>query len=191
MQQASEAARDWAWEEFGHAALGDSRRTARLVRMAATIAEHPAGKVAEVFRTSAERQGAYDLLANDRVRSDAVRKATLARCAQHKVVHISVDGTSLMLTDRLRTKDFGAIGSTTNGARTEGRSRVRTRRQWCASRHRRSAMVGTRGVEKAPRLLESPARGERDSALGACDRTSVRGDVGGGCSRMVSTRPRG
>jgi hypothetical protein len=33
------AAREWAYEEVGHAELGDTRRTARLVRMLATIAE--------------------------------------------------------------------------------------------------------------------------------------------------------
>lgn len=121
MIQTGEAARDWAREEFGHAQLGDSRRTARLVRMAAAIANRPAGKVAEVFRTSAERQGAYDLLANDAVRSsallDAVLTATLGRCVGNDVVHVVIDGTSLMLTDRRLAKDFGAIGATNNGAR--------------------------------------------------------------------------
>ena len=121
MSQANAAARDWAWEEFGHAELGDSRRTARLVRMAAAVADRPAGKVAEVFRTSAERQGAYDLLANDGVRSsallDSVSRATMAGCEGHDVVHVALDGTSLMLTDRRLAKDFGAIGSTNNGAR--------------------------------------------------------------------------
>jgi len=67
-------------EEFGHAELGDSRRTARLVRMAASLAERPGGKVLEVFRSNAEQQGAYDFLSNERIRGAdllaAMRSAT-------------------------------------------------------------------------------------------------------------------
>ncbi|POB73491.1 hypothetical protein CRN62_10640, partial [Vibrio vulnificus] len=32
---------DWAEEQFGHAKLGDPRRTARLVKMASDLAQHP------------------------------------------------------------------------------------------------------------------------------------------------------
>ena len=114
-------ARDWAYEEFGHAELGDRRRTSRLVRMLAAIAERPAGKVVEVFRSSAERQGAYDLLNNDAVRPDAllasIQQATAMRSSEEPFVYVVVDGTSLRLTDRQLTKDFGAVGSTANAAR--------------------------------------------------------------------------
>lgn len=72
-------ARAWAREEFGHAELGDPRRTARLVRMATSLAESPGGKIVEVFRSNAEQQGAYDLLANQRVHSDALLAAVRAR----------------------------------------------------------------------------------------------------------------
>lgn len=117
----STSTEEWARSEFGNAELGDTRRTQRLVRMAATAAEHPSGKITQVFRTSAERQGAYDLLSNDTVTGDellaALGQATAHRCAGHGFVHVAVDGTSLALTDRAGTKDFGAIGSTSNGAR--------------------------------------------------------------------------
>lgn len=113
-------ARDWAYEEFGHAELGDTRRTARLVRMAASLAERPGGKVLDVFRSNAEQQGAYDFLGNENVRSAdilaAMQAATVRRCADEPWVHVVVDGTSLRLTDRRRTKDFGGVGSTDNGA---------------------------------------------------------------------------
>jgi hypothetical protein len=120
MDGTKRAARDWAYEEFGHAELGDSRRTARLVRMAASLAERPGGKVLEVFRSNAEQQGAYDFLSNERIRGAdllaAVRSATTRRCAGEPWVHVVVDGTSLRLTDCRRTKGFGAVGSTNNGA---------------------------------------------------------------------------
>jgi hypothetical protein len=116
----SREARAWAYEEFGHAELGDSRRTARLVRMAASLAERPGGKILDVFRSNAEQQGAYDFLSNEKIRSgdmlDAMGAATARRCADESWVHVVVDGTSLRLTDYRRTKGFGAVGSTNNGA---------------------------------------------------------------------------
>jgi len=114
-------AREWAHEEFGHAQLGDARRTLRLVRMAAEAARHPGGTVLEVFRTHAERQGAYDFLANPHIREsdilDAMAIATAGRCEGRPFVFVVVDGTSLRLTDRKYAKDFGAVGTTTQGAR--------------------------------------------------------------------------
>jgi hypothetical protein len=114
-------ARDWAYEEFGHAELGDARRTSRLVRMAAALAEHPGGRVLDVFRSGAEQQAAYDLLGNSSVRQEsmlaATEAATVRRCEQAPWVHVVVDGTSLKLPDWQRRKDFGAVGSTNNGAR--------------------------------------------------------------------------
>jgi hypothetical protein len=110
----------WAREEFGHASLGDPRRTARLVRMATAFAESPGGKVVEVFRRNAEQQGAYDFLANDQVLETdmlaAVTTATSRRCKKDSWVHVVVDGTSLRITDRRRSKGFGGVGSTLNGA---------------------------------------------------------------------------
>ena len=119
--ESQQAARDWAYEEFGHAELGDVRRTDRIVRMAAALAEQPGGKVLDVFRSSAERQAAYDLLSNSRVRQEAMlaatETATVRRCSSAAWVHVVVDGTSLTLPDWKRQKDFGAVGSTLNGAR--------------------------------------------------------------------------
>ncbi|WXB19694.1 IS4 family transposase [Pendulispora albinea] len=113
-------AREWAYEEFGHAELGDARRTARLVRMTASLAARPGGRVLEVFRSSAEQQAAYDFLSNEKVRSEdllaAVRSATVRRCADESWVHVVVDGTSLRLTDWKREKGFGGVGSTQLGA---------------------------------------------------------------------------
>jgi Transposase DNA-binding len=77
--ESQRATREWAYEEFGHAELGDSRRTDRVVRMAAAPAEQPGGKVLDVFRSSAERQAAYDLLSNSRVSQDAMLAATETR----------------------------------------------------------------------------------------------------------------
>jgi hypothetical protein len=44
MRDEGRTTREWAYEEFGHTDLGDARRTARFVRMAAGLAEQPGGK---------------------------------------------------------------------------------------------------------------------------------------------------
>jgi hypothetical protein len=116
-----QSAVDWAEETFGHADLGDSRRTRRLVRIAKDAAQRPGGKVLEVCRTSATRQGAYDFLSNDKVLpeaiQDAVTKASAFGCRGAESCFVVVDGTALTLTDWQRKKDFGAIGATNLGAR--------------------------------------------------------------------------
>ena len=116
-----EEIRDWAEETFGHAELGDSRRTRRLVHLAAEAARHPAGKVLEVCKTGASRQGAYDFLNNQGVAPEAIQSAvtiaTARACNGEPFCFVVIDGTSLTLADWRRTKDFGAVGSTSNGAR--------------------------------------------------------------------------
>jgi len=77
--------------------------------------------VLEVFASSAERQGAYDFLENEDVDAGEVAEAMNAtvagRCAPHSYVFVSIDGSSLTLTDHQRSKDFGAVGATNQGGR--------------------------------------------------------------------------
>jgi hypothetical protein len=111
----------WAGQEYGLAELGDARRTARVVAMAARVAERPAGKVTEAFPTSAEQQGAYGLLENELVRVesliDAAASACARRCADEPVVFVPVDGTSVALADPYGRKGFGRVGTYSAGAR--------------------------------------------------------------------------
>jgi hypothetical protein len=58
---------DWSRDTFGGAVLGDVRRTERPVGMAAAAASNPAGKVTQVFSSSADREGAFRFLENDDV----------------------------------------------------------------------------------------------------------------------------
>jgi hypothetical protein len=111
----------WAEREFGDAQVGDRRRTQRLIGVAACACDRPAGKVSAVFSTDREREGAYDVLENEHVTHTALVEstttATALRCKDLPFVYVPVDGTSLTLTDRVREKDFGAVGSNKNGAR--------------------------------------------------------------------------
>lgn len=77
-----ESAKDCAEEVFGHAALGDCKRTRRLVHLAVEATKHPAGKVLEVCKTSATRQGAYDFLNNPSVAPEAVQQAVTIATAR-------------------------------------------------------------------------------------------------------------
>jgi hypothetical protein len=116
-----DACAEWAEEVFGGAELGDSRRTRRLVRMAAEVGRRPSGKIAEVYTDAAERQGAYDFVESDQVDAEAISRAvadsTAQRCAEYPWVYVAVDGTSIKLWDGTEGgKDFGSIGTYRNGA---------------------------------------------------------------------------
>jgi hypothetical protein len=85
------------------------------------MATDPAGSVLDVFKTSAERQGAYDFLENSAIRPDeltaSIAEATVVRASSADYAFVAVDGSSLNLTDLGRTKGFGAVGTNTAGAR--------------------------------------------------------------------------
>ena len=115
------AARRWARETFGGLSLGDTRRTARLVRMAGLAAERPSGTVPAVFDDDADQQGAYDFLENDQVSADAIEEghgaAVSACCSENREVLLVVDGSSLTFVDRARKRELGSVGTYTAGAR--------------------------------------------------------------------------
>ena len=111
------SAKSWAEKEFGTTALGDVRRTRRLVSMAAGAARRPSGKISAVFDKTHEREGAYDFLENPSIKADAVAESYFAatveraRCESKPLVYVVVDGSSINLTDARSEKDFGPIGS--------------------------------------------------------------------------------
>ncbi len=111
----------WAHDELLSADLKHVRRKKRAVAMLTSMGACPAGSVLEVFKTSAERQGAYDFLENSAVRAEdicaSIAQATAARAARSDYAFVAVDGSSLNLTDLARCKGFGAIGTNTAGAR--------------------------------------------------------------------------
>jgi hypothetical protein len=105
----------WAESEFGKAELGDPRRTARAVEMAARAAERPAGTVTAVIRGEAQREGAFRFLRNARVSAEALGRsshgATLRRWGSAPFVFVALDQSSLGLTDKSGSKDFGRVGT--------------------------------------------------------------------------------
>lgn len=104
----------WSHSEFGHAELGNRARTRRLVSMSEQAANRPAGKVTEIFNTSAEKEGAYKFIEKESVQERAVAKAAhvacARRCAEHAFVFVPVDGSSLAIKDGHQVKGLGPIG---------------------------------------------------------------------------------
>ena len=105
----------WSREQFGNAALGDARRTLRLVRMAARAAENPSGKLSEVFSAAKELDGAYDFVESDKLSVERLERAVghsaARQCAGAGRVRVAVDGSSLSLMEGPNTKGFGPIGA--------------------------------------------------------------------------------
>lgn len=112
---------EWAREEFGHAKLGDKRRTTRLVTMAARMAEHPAGTLTAIFPNSGEREGAYRFVENAEIPPEEMERARGVGCAKrlrpNSVVVVPIDQTSIQLPDSELVRDFGSVGPRRSGAR--------------------------------------------------------------------------
>src|SRR5208282_4724465 len=108
-------------DEFQDVALGDVRRGRRFRAMLGCLAARPAGRVSDVYRCAGQRQGAYDFLEHDGASVEAVQmsagRATARRCASFDSVYVALDGSSLTLTDRGESKDFGSIGPRMKRAR--------------------------------------------------------------------------
>lgn len=119
MQSCESSVESWAKSELKTARLGDSRRVERSASMLLRAAEHPAGKISEVVKDPAERQGAYDLLEGKRVGAGAMcaafADATLAR-AGDGLTYAAIDGTALQFTDLTGKKGLGTVGNLLHGA---------------------------------------------------------------------------
>lgn len=113
--QACSAAETWAKSAFGKVNLGDSRRTARLVRCVARAFEKPSGKLCETFARAKELGSAYDFVENPKVcirqLEEGVGLVTVAACARTERVRIAVDGSSAQVVDRTGKKGLGRIGA--------------------------------------------------------------------------------
>ncbi len=106
-----ENARDWAWETFGAARLGDARRVSRLVTLAEAAAEKPGCRLTDVCRNAAEREGGYRWLERGKVQaealSQAIVEATARRCAGLEQLIIPIDQTGISVVDRQGKKPIG------------------------------------------------------------------------------------
>jgi Transposase DDE domain/Transposase DNA-binding len=105
--------REWAEDQLASAEFGNVVRARRCAAMLRRAAEHPCGRLTEVFDKGAELEGAYRFV-EGQVRPEAIidafANATLRGASGLPYVLAVLDGTSLTLTDRGGKKDFGSIG---------------------------------------------------------------------------------
>lgn len=115
------AAKQWAEQEFADAALGDRRRTRRLVSVAAAVLTRPDGRITGTFKKPARREAAFRWVENAAIAVEQVTaasaRAAARRAAEYSFVFVPVDGTGLTIVDRQRAKDIGAMGARIKGAR--------------------------------------------------------------------------
>jgi hypothetical protein len=108
------SATDWAQTEFGGAELGDQRRTQRLIRVAAGLAEEAHGALPESFGRWAELKGAYRLMEQANVRYEDIlaphRKRVLEACRLEGDYLLVEDTTELDFSSHLAALDLGRIG---------------------------------------------------------------------------------
>lgn len=188
--KSSSAAELWAREEFSGASFGDSRRTARFVKMLGRAAERPGGALCDVFRIAKELDGAYDFVENDNVLvSDleaAVGNAAARACAGDARVRVAIDGSSLSLTDGDGSK-FGPIGSIRDHGRglkvisslaisSDGVPIGILAQEWWA---RRDAPRRTRKQTKRDRMRKKPAEKETSHWLKNIERSAARLETAG------------
>jgi Transposase DNA-binding/Transposase Tn5 dimerisation domain len=103
----------WAASEFGHAILGDLRRTNRLVDMVSHLATHPAGRITMAFTAPAPREAAFRFVENDKISSTAIgramHQAAARRAAAYSSVIVPIDGVAFALAHR--GDGFGPLGT--------------------------------------------------------------------------------
>jgi len=108
------SATEWAQTEFGGAELGDQRRTVRLIRVAAALAEEAHGALPESFGEWAELKGAYRLVEQPDVRYEDIlaphRKRVLEGCNLEGEYLLVEDTTELDFSSHLAALDLGRIG---------------------------------------------------------------------------------
>ncbi len=101
---------------FGHAQLGDKRRTKRLVKLVDQMCLRPGGTLPQKFRSPADVQAFYRLMSKDDVTHKSIlnahRQATLERIEElESPVLILHDTTELEYTTHKSLDNLGPIGN--------------------------------------------------------------------------------
>jgi transposase-like protein/transposase Tn5 family protein len=105
----------WAQREFSAVLLGDTRRTQRLVRVAASLAQRPSGTLPEALPQWRELKAAYRLFSNPAVSHENILAPHLARtrqsCAAPGEYLLIEDTTLLDYSTHRATRGLGRIGN--------------------------------------------------------------------------------
>lgn len=105
----------WAITEFGHAELGDDRRTDRLLMIATAFAQQPTASIPQACGPGPATQGAYRFFENEDIDAEAMRdahhQATLERVRPQPIVLALQDTSTLNYSTHPQTQGLGPIGS--------------------------------------------------------------------------------
>ena len=105
----------WAQQEFALAALGDQRRTQRLVNLATRLAQNPGGTLPQALPHWKELKAAYRFFSQPQVGPVQVQtphwEATRARCRQPGEYLLIEDTTELDYSAHPAAQDLGPIGN--------------------------------------------------------------------------------
>jgi hypothetical protein len=146
----------WAALTYGGAALGDARRTARVVRTMAAIAAQPTASLPQQLRDPAALKASYRLLHAPDVTTAALLAphlaATRASAATHPVVLFVQDGSELDSSAHRATRGLGPLG--------DGRKQGLLLQTALAVLPADGTVLGLAASEVAARV-PAPRRGER------------------------------
>ncbi len=146
----------WAAQTFGHADLGDHRRTRRLVTTMAAVAAQPTASLPQQLRAPAAVKATYRLLHAPAVIPAALLAphlaATRTAAAQVPVVLFVQDQTQLDYSAHRKTVDLGPLG--------DGRKQGLLVQSALAIAPRDGAVLGLGAFESFPRVA-APRPGER------------------------------
>lgn len=108
----------WAEEEFGAAALGDARRTKRLIDLAHAFGQRPSASLPDAAQDPAMLKAAYRFFDTDAIEPDAIlashRSATHDRCASVPIVLAVQDTSELDWSHHPATTGLGPIHTKTH-----------------------------------------------------------------------------
>jgi hypothetical protein len=113
---ATPASRSFGETMFGHAQLGDRRRTQRLVALVDQMLKHPGGSLPEKLRSPQDLKSLYRLCDRDEVTHraimDSMRPAVLEACAHEDEVLVIHDATELDFSTHHSLADqLGQVGA--------------------------------------------------------------------------------
>lgn len=111
---------DWAEEEFGGAALGDTRLRKRLIQLGRDFYGRPQANIPQACGSRAKTKAAYRFFKNRRVTMDKMLQGhyeqTARRVSQHRVVLAVQDTTTLSYTAHPATAGLGPTNTKSDGA---------------------------------------------------------------------------
>lgn len=104
----------WAQDNFGECDLGDKRRTERLMKVAASVADNPSGSFPEQMKTWGDLKAAYNLFDCEDVTFDRVAKPHWDRTKQCMPGRYLILGDTTEIDFGIR-RDIPDLGPTGNG----------------------------------------------------------------------------